>query len=188
MAHKALELLSGLFVGILPPNDPNYRSAQYASWLMQIEDQLTSTRQDLHQHAFVNEVVHQSESFAVRELFVLATLVYLVRQSTQLVGPSTKTDEWVKEGFEILSKLDQCNKPFVLFTFGCEAQTDSRRLLILEIIDRTLKTVNTSSLLWVREVLVKVWVQADLDAERIIPDTRSSCFFLETSNCVLCVL
>ncbi|CAN5195787.1 hypothetical protein BH09PAT1_BH09PAT1_8710 [soil metagenome] len=183
-----MELLSGLVVGILSPDDPNYRSTQYISWLEQIKDQLSSLRQDLHQHAFGNEVPYQSESVAVRELFVLATLLYLERQSTQLVGPSAKTDELAKDGFTIFSKLDQCNKLFPLFTFGCEAQTDSRRLLILDIIDRTLKNVNTSSLIFLREVLVKLWVLTDLDIERSVPDTRSSCFFLETSNCVLCLL
>lgn len=188
MAHNALELLSGLVVGIVSPDDPNYRSTQYISWLEQIKDRLSSLRRDLRQHAFGNEVTHQSESVSVRELFVLATLLYFERQTTQLVGPSAKTDELVNGGFAILSELDQCNKPFPLFTFGCEAQTDSRRLLILNIIDRTLKNVNTSSLILVREVLVKFWVQGDLDIERSVPDTRSSCFFLETANVVLCLL
>jgi hypothetical protein len=122
-APKALELLSKFSVGALTPDDPNYRSIEYISWLNQIEKQLSSIRRELQQHGSPHDPGYQSESVAVKELFVLATLPYLERKSKQLDGPSGKTEKWIEDAFLILSKLEHCNKPFPLFIFGREART-----------------------------------------------------------------
>jgi len=187
-AHKALELLSEFSGGQLTPDDPNYHSIEYISWLNRIEKQLSSIRGELQRHGSPHDLENQSESVAVKELFVLATLLYLERKSTQLVGPSSKTDGWVEDAFLILSRVEHCNKPFPLFIFGREARTDSRRLLILRIIDWTMKKANARSLASLREMLVKLWVQDDLNVEGNADDQRNACFLLKFCNFVPCLL
>lgn len=183
-----MEILSQFSVGVLSPNDPQYRSIEYISWLQQIENKLSSIRRELQQHASLHDLGNQSESVAVKELFVLAALLYFERKSKQLVGPSNKTDEWIEDAFQISSTIEYCNKPFPLFIFGLEARTDSRRLLILDIIDRTIEKANVGGLVSLRELLVKLWVQDDLNAEGNVDYKKSSCFFLSICNFVPCLL
>jgi hypothetical protein len=183
-----LELLSEFYVGVIPPDDPLYRSVGYISWLGQIEKQLISIRQQLQQHASLHNPGDQSEDVAVKELFVLATLVYFERKSSQLVGSSSKTDNWIEDAFLILSKIKHCNKPFPLLIFGLEARTDSRRLLILEIVDRTTEKANAGGIVSLRKLLLKAWVQHDLKDDEDMRSQRESCFFLGICNFVFCLL
>jgi hypothetical protein len=80
-SRKALEILSELCAGILSADNPHYRSIMYISWLHQIEDQLSSIRQELQHNAALHDLGYQSESVAVKELFVLATLMYMEKKS-----------------------------------------------------------------------------------------------------------
>jgi hypothetical protein len=187
-SHKALKILSELCAGVLSADNPHYHSTIYIFWLHQIEDQLSSIRQELQQNAALHDLCYQSESVAVKELFVLATLVYMEKKSKQLIGASIKTDEWIEDAFLILSRIDHCNKPFPLFIFGFDARTDRRRLVILEVIDRTMKKANTGGLASLKELLVKFWIQDDLNAGGNIDFESNSCFFLSNCNFVPCLL
>lgn len=184
-----MELLFDFNAGVLSPNDPHYRSVEYRSWLNQIEMHLSAIRKELQQDTSLHDLNTQSESVAVKELFLLATLLYLERKSKRLFGPSTKTDKLTDDAYLILSKIDRCNKPFPLFIFGSEAQTDDRRRLILDIIDQSTKETNTGRLVVLREVLPKLWVQDDLNAGGNLDYEKSSCRFLTICSLVpLCLL
>src|SRR4051812_43335557 len=87
-AHRVLELLYEFCLGMLSPDNPRYRSVEYISWLGQIEEQLVTIRQQLQQHTSPHDSGNESEGVVVKELFVLATLVYVERKSSQLVGSS----------------------------------------------------------------------------------------------------
>lgn len=187
-SHKALEILSELCAGVLSPDDPHYRSTVYISWLYQIENQLSSIRRELQRNASLHDLGYQSESVAVKELFVLAALLYMEKKSKQLVGTSSKTDKWIEDAFLVLSRIGHCNKPFPLFIFGFDARTDCRRLVILEVIDRTIKKANAGGLVSLRELLIKLWIQDDLNAEENIDFESNSCFFLSNCNFVPCLL
>ena len=145
-------------------------------------------RQELQQDASPHILGPQSETTAVKELFVLATLLYFERKSKQLTGPSNKTDKWIDDAFLILSEIEYCNKPFPLFILGREAQTDHRRLLVLDIIDRTIKKNNAIGLVSLREMLPKLWIQDDLNAGGNAEDTANWCSLLSDSDFVVCLL
>ncbi|RDW73591.1 hypothetical protein BP5796_07033 [Coleophoma crateriformis] len=187
-SHRALEILSELCTGVLSPDDPRYRSTVYISWLDQIENQLASIRQELEHNVSLPDIGYQSESVAVKELFVLAALLYMERKAKQLVGTSSKTDKWIEDAFLILSKIDHCNKPFPLFIFGFDARTDLRRRVILEVIDRTIKKANARGLVSLRFLLLRLWIQDDLNAEGNLDLESNSCFFLSKCNFVPCLL
>ncbi|OKL61238.1 hypothetical protein UA08_03849 [Talaromyces atroroseus] len=48
----------------------------------------------------------------------------------------------------------------------------SRRLLVLDVVNRTIGNVNASSLVSLRKLLLKAWVQHDLNAEQDMPHKR----------------
>lgn len=188
-AHRALGLLSECSIGVLSPDDPNYGSVEYGSWLDGIESQLSSIRQELQQNDSHCMSGTQSESVEVKELFVLASMLYFERVSKQLVGPSLRTDKITDDAFELFSRVETCNKPFPLLIFGgLETQTDSRRLTILEVIDRTMKETRAGSLVALRDLLVRLWVQDDLNADGSLYYIKASCFFLRMCNFVPCLL
>lgn len=155
-----------------------------------MEDQLSSIRRELQQDASPYDLGSQSESVAVKELFVLAALLYMEKKSKQLVGTSSKTDQWIADAFLILSRIEYCNKPFPLFIFGFDARTDSRRLVVLSVIDQTIKKANAGAggLVSLRKLLVKLWIQDDLNGGGNIDFESNSCFFLSNCNFVPCLL
>jgi hypothetical protein len=183
-----VELLAEFCSGMLTPDDPKYCSAEYISWLSKIETQLCCIRREMQQLGHLHDPDRESESVAVKELFVLAIQLYVERGSKQLVGTSKKTDEWIEDAFSILSEIEQCNKPFALFILGREARTDERRLLILQIIDRTMEGSNAGNLAFWRECLTKVWVRQDLNAGGDVDQPRTACSILSFANFVPCLL
>jgi hypothetical protein len=187
-AHEALTLLSEINIGARAAGDPAYCSAEYNSWLEQIERRMCSIRQELQQQRSLSDLEHKSESVAVQELFVLATLVYFERKSKQLIGASSKTDQCLEDGFEILAKLESCNKPFPLFVFGREAQVDSRRLLVLQVIDKTIKKSTVSNLSTLKSLLLTLWVQDDLNVRENGDQHRNGCWIMQTRNFAQCLL
>lgn len=180
--------MSEFQTGILPPHDLHYRSPEHISWLEQIEEQLLSTKRELRQNSSQHDVKNQSESLAVKELFVLATLLYVEKKSKQLFGSSNKTDEWIDEAFLILKKIEYCNKPWPLFIFSVEARTESRRMLILEVIDRSIGKATVGGLVVLRELVLKIWVQDDLNTEASEDYKRNLCSLLLVCDFVLCLL
>jgi hypothetical protein len=183
-----MELFSEFCYNVLSPDDPRYFSVEYISWLGNIENQLISIREQLQQRVALPDFNGDSESFAVRELFVLAILVYFTKKSTKLIGSSSKTNEWIESAFQILSEIEHCNKPFPLFIFGLEARTDNKRALILDLIDCTAEKFNGRGLVAVRNLLVKSWVQYDLHAGDYLRQGRDMCSFLSICNFVPCLI
>lgn len=186
-AHKAIGLLSEVIIGARTPDDPAYCSTEYSSWLEQIERRICSIRQELQLQRSLSDLGDQSESVAIKEVFVIATFVYFERKSKQLVGASSKTDEWIEDGFKILAKLESCNKSFPLFIFGREARVESRRLLILQMIDKSMKNSTVSSLSTLRHLLLKLWIQDDLDIIGDGDDQRKGCWIIRNSDFVQCL-
>lgn len=184
-----MELLSDFCYNMLSPDDPRYFSAEYISWLSNIENQLISIREQLRQRVIhVPDLNGDSESFAVRELFVLAVLVYFTKKSTKLIGTSSKTNEWIESAFQILAETEHCNKPFPLFIFGLEARADSKRSLILDVIDSSTEKFRGRGLVSVRKLLLKAWVQYDLHAGDDLHQERDMCSFLGIWNLVPCLV
>jgi hypothetical protein len=173
---------------VLLPDDPQYRSAEYITWMIEIEEQLCSIRRELQQHTTQSDLGNQSESITVKQLFVLATLLYVERKSKQLSGPSGKTKVWIEDAYLLLSKIEYCNKPWPLFVFALEARTDSRRLLILDIIDRSIPKTSSGSLVALRELIVKLWVQDDLNIEENADYGRNLCPVQSVCNFIICLL
>jgi hypothetical protein len=186
-----MELFSEFCYNVLSPDDPRYFSADYISWLRNIENQLISIREQLQLRQRVShrpDLNVDSESSTVKELFVLAVLVYFTKTSPKLIGSSSKTKEWIESAFQILSETRLCNKPFPVFIFGLEAREDSRRLLILDVIDSTIEKFNTRGLTSVRKLLLKAWVQYDLHVEDDLRQDRDMCYFLGVCNFVPCLV
>jgi hypothetical protein len=105
---------------------------------------------------------NNEQSLLILELYKLAMLVYLHRiaagQLKQTASIQTQTDR----AFEILAQLGSCERQFPIFVFGCEAQSDSRRAIILDAMSRTERSVSSRSLNHVRLLLQAIWAQDDL--------------------------
>jgi hypothetical protein len=115
-------------------------------------------------------------------------LLYVEKKSSQLVGLSYKTSEWIEEAFRIISITRDCNKPFPLFMFGLEAHTDRKRLLILDTIDRTIQKANIGGLIYLRRLLIKAWIQNDLSARYNADVADNACPLLAVCNFVPCLI
>jgi hypothetical protein len=98
----------------------------------------------------------------ILELYRLAALIYLERQSTNFSGQSAEIELWTDKGILILSQLSGIDQPFPLFVLGCEARTDEQRDIILDLILRTGFGKRSRNLQQVSNIIKSIWVQDDL--------------------------
>jgi hypothetical protein len=96
------------------------------------------------------------------ELYQLAALIYLERVSRGFSGQSTELNRYAERAFTILSGMGTCELPFPLFIFGCEAQSDDRRTVLLDMLQQS---APVRSLEGVAQMLQAIWAQDDLETE-----------------------
>lgn len=100
-------------------------------------------------------------------LYQLAALIYFeqVFKGASSTG-NMRVAKWSAEGFEILSQLSICERPFPLLFIASEAHTDSQREIVISVLKRTQKR---SEYQWksaaVKGLIESVWVQKDLYAD-----------------------
>lgn len=88
-------------------------------------------------------------------------LVYLSRAHPKL-NPTSKTQQHIDRGFEILGQLDVCDRQFPVFVLGCEARTDERRAAVLDLVARTERRAASRSFNYCGALVRAVWAQDDL--------------------------
>lgn len=103
-----------------------------------------------------------SADIPVDQLYQLAMLIYLDRTSKTLADQPLRMQQHIDNAFSIISQLDYCPRQFPVFILGCEARTDSRRVLILDLISRTEKQASSRSFNYVRLLIQAIWTQEDL--------------------------
>ncbi|KAJ4347953.1 uncharacterized protein N0V89_009325 [Didymosphaeria variabile] len=96
------------------------------------------------------------------ELLKLAMLVYLNRVTWNQLRQTFSVRTQIERAFEILMQLETCERQFPIFIFGCEAQSDAQRTIVLDAISRTENSVCSRSLNHVRLLLQAIWAQEDL--------------------------
>ena len=96
------------------------------------------------------------------EVYKIAVLIYLNRVTGGQLKQTVDMQTHIDRGFEILAKLDTCERQFPIFVVGCEAQSDVQRAIILDIMSRTQDSATSRSLNHARLLLQALWTQDDL--------------------------
>ncbi|KAI0127358.1 fungal-specific transcription factor domain-containing protein [Xylariales sp. AK1849] len=179
--HEIIRLLHELFDTIVKTTNLTYHSPEYAESLRNLESRILNVSTDV---GTTDEHEHMDASREIVELYKLAALIYLERVSKNFSGRSDKIDSYVERAFEILGKSPIWNLPLPLFLFGCEARTDERRWVIMEIIEQTAKSPSSRSLEGVRRMVQAVWVQDDLETNNEL-DYVTKLDAVVTSNAII---
>jgi hypothetical protein len=117
----------------------------------------------IQQDACSVEEPERAHASDVAELFRLAALIYLHRMYERLSGNSEPVPCFAEDAFDILARLRTCERAFPLFIVGCEARTDARRALVLEVISDTEVDTRTRSYACIRWYVKLFWNLDDLD-------------------------
>ena len=154
----------------MSPSHPRYHRESYRQYLASLESRLENLLGDPKLRHIVDRIAQDgTRAGNLLDLFRLAALVYLERTSKNFSGQSAKIEAWTDAAFEIIAHLRVCKHKFPLFVFGCEANSDARRILILDAISETEKkqkhALNMQSL---HQLVQSVWNQDDLQADRRI--------------------
>ena len=154
----------------MSPSHPRYHRESYRQYLASLESRLETLLGDPKLRHIVDRIAQDgTRAGNLLDLFRLAALVYLERTSKNFSGQSAKIEAWTDAAFEIIAHLRVCKHKFPLFVFGCEANSDARRILILDAISETEKkqkhALNMQSL---HQLVQSVWNQDDLQADRRI--------------------
>ncbi|KAF4451300.1 Arginine metabolism regulation protein II [Fusarium austroafricanum] len=164
--HEILYLLSEVFNTIVMSSDPRYRTEYYKTQLQTLDWRLRRLGSAAKDTSTTTIEAYPSAGLEV-ELYRLSTLIYLRRASAGILSIDQKFRDWVKQAFILLEQLPACQWPFPLLIFGCEAQTDDERVIILDIIHRTAKNKQYWNIATVKRVIETVWVQKDLYVEEM---------------------
>ncbi|KAI0502915.1 hypothetical protein F5B22DRAFT_652607 [Xylaria bambusicola] len=108
----------------------------------------------------------------MEEAFHIAALIYLGRASGTLLKEPLKTQERLDRAFELLPELASCERQFPIFILGCEARTDKRRVIVLDLIYRTMNSPASRSFDHIRLLLEAIWAQDDLEDNRLHKETN----------------
>ncbi|QPC70485.1 hypothetical protein HYE68_001237 [Fusarium pseudograminearum] len=147
--HEILYLLTEVFNPVTVASDPRYNTAEYVHRLQSLDSSL-----DLDDD--------QPEFNMAVELYRLSTLIYLRRASAGILDLDNNFIDWVDQAFVLLAHLPTCQWTFPLFIFGCEARVDGRRLILLDLIQRTTDDGRYRSLASIKRLIEIMWVQQDL--------------------------
>lgn len=102
---------------------------------------------------------------ALTELFRAAVLVYAARICATKFGEARDLGPLLDRAFAQIEQMQTCERPFPIFILGCEANTDERRIIILNLLRRT-ESTHVRSLDCIRRGLDSVWIQDDLHADQ----------------------
>lgn len=166
--HEILYLLSEVFNTVVDPldkthdtvgepYDKTHDAGDYADYLKVLEWKLRSINTTSQRK--------QAPTDTIIELYRLATLIYLRRASASVLQMDKRFIEWIKQAFTLLNQLPECQCPLPLLIFGCEAETDEQRIIILDLISRTKKTALVPNLKTVERTIQTIWVQEDLHGD-----------------------
>lgn len=129
-----------------------------------LEHHLMTIEQDttfLGENNSAEEVEHGSR---ISQLYRLAGLVYFER-ALKKSSHSGRLTRWITEAFEIIERLDICERPFPLFFIACEAHTDIQREMILSLFERTQRRSSQLRLYTIQGMVESVWVQKELSSD-----------------------
>ncbi|TGJ88111.1 hypothetical protein E0Z10_g691 [Xylaria hypoxylon] len=102
---------------------------------------------------------------SLTELYRVAVLVYIARICESKFGEPRDLTSLIDRGFAQIEQAHTCERLFPIFILGCEANTDERRIMILDLLRRTEET-NVRALDCLRRGLDSVWIQDDLNADQ----------------------
>jgi hypothetical protein len=162
---EMLDIISQLVYNIKPTDHPLFLEKAHKKTLDEIESELRSLQQ-IYWLCDENNINPRKDMVkSIAELYRLAALIYLERVGRGYSKFSPTTEELVDDAFAILSKLDWCERPWPLFIVACEAQTDQRRKLILDLLNKTQEVRNYGNLESTRSLIQSAWIQDDLYRE-----------------------
>ncbi|KAL5589980.1 hypothetical protein FOVSG1_011847 [Fusarium oxysporum f. sp. vasinfectum] len=162
--HEILYLLSEAFNAVTVPSDPRYETKAHRSHLEILDWKLRNLEKKVPDNNASADTTHPGFDLVV-ELYRLSTLIYLRRASAGILQLDQKFTTWVGQAFELLEQLPACQWPFPLLVFGCEAESDRQRMIILEVMERTTENMQYRNIATVIRVVETVWVQKDLYTE-----------------------
>ncbi|OBS24335.1 hypothetical protein FPOA_04880 [Fusarium poae] len=158
--HEILYLLTEVFNSVTVASDPRQNTAEYRNRLQTLDYKLQHFAAYGRTNIDTND--NQPAFNMAVELFRLSTLIYLRRASAGILELGKNFNDWVDQAFVLLAYLPVCQWPFPLFIFGCEARDDGRRMILLDLIQRTFRDGRYRSLAPIKRLIEIMWVQQDL--------------------------
>ncbi|OCL14685.1 hypothetical protein AOQ84DRAFT_384532, partial [Glonium stellatum] len=138
-----------------------------ANTIDKLERRLKFARQELDIETLDDpEYLVQEQSLRdIAELYRLAGLLYLYRAAKKAPISHSSVTKFVSDAFEVIGRLQTCERVFPLFIVACEARTDAQRAEILRILANTWKTFRVGNVFRIQQLIERLWAQDDLDSE-----------------------
>lgn len=149
-----------------------------------LERRLKFARQELDVE-ILDDIEHPTQEQNLRdiaELYRLAGLIYLHRAAKKTPISHSSVMKFVKDAYEILERLETCERGFPLFIVACEARTDTQRGEILRILANTQKVLKVGNIIRIQRLVERLWTQDDLDSENQLDYSLKVTAILSTSG------
>jgi hypothetical protein len=153
-----LNLLSEIYSTFVNPWSHRSRNEEYHNRLRIVEDKIESL------HITPVSTSFGADDAVAVQVYQMATRIYFARASQSFWRLSTKVDTLIDNIFAGPLPAHACGHFFPVFILVCEAKTDKRRTVILNLIDRTEKSTQIS-MKHLRNTVQSIWAQQDLCAD-----------------------
>ncbi|OTB01941.1 hypothetical protein M426DRAFT_13936 [Hypoxylon sp. CI-4A] len=158
-----------------PPTAPTESLEAYKSFLRILDWRIRNIKVTTATNESVDTVQR-------RQAYKLAISIYLNRATGNILNHAPRTEQQIDEAFAIFSQLSSCPRQFPVFIIGCEARTDTRRAIVLDLMARTERTVASRSFKHNRILMEAIWAQDDLANGEINYQDKLSGVFQRCAN------
>jgi hypothetical protein len=155
--HDILQIVADVVHTVVSPSDPKYHTDEYWTNIDKLKSRLQAAAVS---SGHPTEVENTTPN--ITRLYQLSAQIYLEYASSERRSQSERVRRWLDEAFDRLGRLSTWPCPLPLFILGCEAESDERRLTIMEVVDRTEKDCRVRHLGCLRNLLRVSWTQDDL--------------------------
>ncbi|RSL62836.1 hypothetical protein CEP53_004618 [Fusarium sp. AF-6] len=163
---EILDIISLLFHSISPDMDPAI-ACKKRQRLLEAENTLRKYLSEYSSTKSTKSATEYRPRLNTSTLLhTVAALIFLNRAALDYSGEEAAHEVLVKRGLDILKTIDVSYTPWPVFIMACEAQRDSARLLILDVMARIEEHTGSRRLTLLRHLIEAAWNYQDLNQGR----------------------
>ena len=144
----------------------SYTSLDHQRHVNEIERRLRFFKENTARHNRGSLSETESKASTIVYLYLLAAFIYFKRTVLHYSGGEPQYRILVEEALTHLTQVQVWEAPWPYFVIGCEAQTDSQRILVLQRSQILHTSGRLENAIWMQRMVEASWTQDDLDTEQ----------------------
>lgn len=157
----------GLQIAATPVSSARNRSSSpfptYNNFFSHIESRLLNLQQELHiQPGSTSGTIDTTRITLTAELYRIAAVLYFYQTVPATFIPVANTQDFIRNGLNILWEMKICSSPWPLFILACSVTEDEDRIRILDLMETSGSSRRIGNYSIILGLVKAVWKRQDL--------------------------